>query len=145
MPGGPIPPDTRSVDLVPLTPEARAALRGNQLTVAIFPFRIGRDSRGTRWTGAASVTERRRPGSTPNNDLYLPDHDEPLNVSREHLQIERAQSGFVLVDCKSTCGTLVEGELVGGQARGGSVVLRDGDVIIVGTSRSPFAFKFRLG
>ena len=145
MPGDAIPPDTMSVDLVPLTPEARSVLGGNHLTVTTFPFRIGRDSRGTRWTGAGPVTERRRSGSTPTNNLYLPDHDEPLNVSREHLQIKRVQSGFVLVDCKSTCGTIVEGALVGGQALGGSVILRDGDVIIVGTSKSPFAFKFRLG
>ena len=145
MPGDPIPPETRSVDLVALTPEARSALGGNHLALGTFPYRIGRDSRGSRWTGAGTITERRKAGSTPSNDLYLPDHDDPLNVSREHLQIERAESGFVLVDRKSTCGTLVEGELVGGQARGGSVALRDGDVIIVGTSRSPFAFKLRLG
>jgi len=57
-------------------------------------------------------------------------------VSREHFQIQPDGAGFVLVDCKSTCGTLVEGVLVGGQTRGGTISLLDGHVIIVGTSRS---------
>jgi hypothetical protein len=38
----------------------------------------------------------------------------------------------------------VEGVLVGGDTTGGRARLRDGDVIIVGTSRSPFVFKFRV-
>jgi hypothetical protein len=44
-----------------------------------------------------------------------------------------------------TCGTIVEGEIVGGGTRGGTTALHDGDVIIVGTSNSPYAFKFRIG
>jgi hypothetical protein len=56
-------------------------------------------------------------GSRPTNDLYLRDREEPLNVSREHFAIDR----------------------------GGSIPLHDGDVIIVGTSLSPYVFKFRVG
>jgi hypothetical protein len=48
------------------------------------------------------------------------------------------------VDRGSTCGTIVEGDRVGGQGRVGSVALRDSDVIIVGTSFSPFVFKVRM-
>ena len=48
-------------------------------------------------------------------------------------------------DADRTCGTLVEGGLVGGDTRGGRRSLHDGDVIIVGSSRSPYAFKFRVG
>lgn len=96
------------------------------------------------WTEGGLRAERRKPGaSPPNNDLYLPDREEPLNVSREHFHIEPDGSGFVLVDRQSTCGTLVEGTRVGGQNNGGTVPLRDGDVIIVGTARSPYVFKFR--
>ena len=51
----------------------------------------------------------------------------------------------MLVDRGSTCGTIVEGTVIGGEGRGGSVALKDGDVIIVGTSLSPFVFKVRLG
>jgi hypothetical protein len=35
--------------------------------------------------------------------------------------------------------------VVGGQSMGGAASLRDGDVIIVGTSASRYVFKFRVG
>ena len=139
------PPHGGRVALVALTPEARSALGGSKVVIPAFPFRVGRESRGSHWAGARMVSERRKPGASPSNDLYLPDGEEPLNVSREHFQIERDGAGFALVDRKSTCGTLVEGALVGGETQGGSIPLRDGDVIIAGTSRSPFTFKFRVG
>ena len=75
----------------------------------------------------------------------LVEHAEPMNVSRAHFQIDRDGAGYVFVDRDSTCGTIVEGEIVGGAARGGTIALHDGDVIIVGTSNRPYAFKFRLG
>jgi hypothetical protein len=48
------------------------------------------------------------------------------------------------VDRASFCGTLVEGELVGGKRRGGWRELANNDVIIVGTSESTFIFKFLI-
>jgi pSer/pThr/pTyr-binding forkhead associated (FHA) protein len=129
--------------LVALTPEAYAALGARELEITSFPFRVGRESREAQRTRDGLVTERRDPGSRPSNDLYLRDRQEPLNVSREHVLIERRDAGYVLVDRESTCGTIVEGETVGGKNRGGTVALHDGDVIIVGTSASPFVFKFR--
>jgi pSer/pThr/pTyr-binding forkhead associated (FHA) protein len=130
--------------LVPLTPESRAALGAPQVEIERFPYRVGRESRGTQRTADGFVSERRNPGSRPSNDLYLVERDEPMNVSRAHFLIERDGAGYVLVDRESTCGTIVEGELVGGDTRGGTVALHDGDVIIVGTSNSPYAFKFRI-
>jgi pSer/pThr/pTyr-binding forkhead associated (FHA) protein len=131
--------------LVALTPESRAALGAPHFEIEQFPYRVGRDSRGMQRTADGFVRERRSPGSRPSNDLYLVEHDEPLNVSRAHFQIERDDTGYVLVDRESTCGTIVEGELVGGDTRGGIITLHDGDVIIVGTSSSPYVFKFRTG
>jgi pSer/pThr/pTyr-binding forkhead associated (FHA) protein len=90
------------------------------------------------------VTERRDPDSRPNNDVYLSEKDELMNISREHFQIDRHGETFVLEDRRSTCGTIVEGEVVGGQHAGGRVQLQDGDVIIAGSSHSPFVFKFRI-
>ena len=123
--------------LVALTPEAQAALGGLEREIPQLPYRIGRESRGTQRMPRGFVSERRDPGSRPNNDLYLAEPEEPLNVSREHFQIAQDDTGYLLVDRASTCGTIVEGQTVGGQARGGRIPLRDGDVIIVGTSRSP--------
>ena len=65
-------------------------------------------------------------------------------MSREHLQIQHNGTHYVLVDSQSTCGTIVEGMVVGGRGAGGAAPLNDGDVIIVGTSSSPYVFKFRL-
>jgi hypothetical protein len=129
--------------LAALTPEANDALGGAQLPFTQFPFRVGLESRGATRAVARIVMDRRRPGSRPNNDLYLPEAEPASNVSREHFQIEHNGAQYVLVDRQSACGTLVEGRLVGGKRAGGAVLLRDGDVIIVGTSASRFVFKFR--
>jgi pSer/pThr/pTyr-binding forkhead associated (FHA) protein len=130
--------------LVALTPEASAALRAREREITRLPYRVGRESRETERTPNGFVTERRDPGFRPTNDLYLHDREEPLNVSRRHFQIERRDAGYVLVDRESTCGTIVEGEIVGGKNKGGTVALRDGDVIIVGIFASPYVFKFRI-
>jgi len=116
------------------------APHGRVLLVALTP-----ESRGLQLMSAGFVRERRSPGSRPTNDLYLVEDDEPMNVSRTHLQIDCDDAGYVLVDRASTCGTIVEGQIVGGGTRGGTIALHDGDVIIVGTSNSPYAFKFRVG
>jgi pSer/pThr/pTyr-binding forkhead associated (FHA) protein len=133
------------VMLVALTPEAASALGAHEREITRFPHRVGRESRDTQRAAHGTVTERRDPGSRPTNDLYLRDRQEPLNVSRDHFAIDRRDAGYILVDQGSTCGTIVEGETVGGENKGGAVALRDGDVIIVGTSLSPYVFKFRVG
>jgi len=130
--------------LVALTPEAFAALGARERVIIRFPYRVGRESREAQRTPQGTVTERRDPGSRPINNLYLRDRQEPPNVSRDHFAIDREDTGYVLVDQASTCGTIVEGQSVGGQTRGGIIALHDGDVIIVGTSLSPYAFKFRV-
>ena len=107
-----------------------------------LPYRVGRESRGRR--GWFLISEQRQLGTAPSNELYLPEPSEPLNVSRQHFQIEWDGRGLALVDRGSTCGTIVEGQQVGGQGQGGTVPLKDGDVIIVGTAFSPFVFKVRV-
>ncbi len=131
--------------LVALTPETRTALGGSLTEIERFPYRVGRESRATQRTAGGFVRERRSRGSRPTSDLYLVEHDEPMNVSRSHFQIDWADASHVLVDLESTCGTIVEGTLVGGDIRGGTITLHDADVIIVGTSNSPYVFKFRVG
>lgn len=143
MPGSPA-PHGRAM-LVALTPEAYAALGAREREITRFPYRVGREARETRRTAQGFAAERRDPGSRPINDLFLRDRGESLNVSREHFAIDRGDTEYILVDQASTCGTIVEGQRVGGHARGGSIPLHDGDVIIVGTSLSSYVFKFRIG
>lgn len=132
-----------SAYLKALTPEARAALGGALSEITTFPFRVGRESRIME-RGEGNQARRRRPDSVPNNDLYLVEIGHLLNVSREHFLIEVENESYVLVDRGSACGTLVEGELVGDQRKGGRRVLHHNDVIIVGTSESKFVFKFLI-
>lgn len=137
------PPKPRAI-LVGLTPEARSALGAAELLITTFPFRIGRESRGAQRLAGRTIPERRRARTRPNNDLYLTEGDTPLNVSREHLQIDHNGTQYILVDRQSTCGTIVEGTVVGGRHGGGVVPLTDGDVIIVGSSSGRYIFKFRV-
>jgi pSer/pThr/pTyr-binding forkhead associated (FHA) protein len=132
------------VILVALTPETRAALGGAEAQISIFPFRVGRDSRSQRRTAPRTLVDRRRRAGQPTNELYLTETSEPFHVSREHLQIQYNGTRYVLIDRQSDRGTIVEGAVIGGGKRGGAVQLNDGDVIIVGGSRSPFVLKFCL-
>jgi len=56
-----------------------------------------------------------------------------LNVSRRHAEVRALGSGFVITDHGSTNGTAVNGVRVNGEQ-----VLRDGDVISVGTTHIRF-------
>jgi pSer/pThr/pTyr-binding forkhead associated (FHA) protein len=125
-----------------LTPESTVCLGASVYEIPASPFRVGRESRMGETAGF--LNSRRRRDTVPNNDLYLLDKGPPFNVSREHFQIERRGDGFFLVDRGSACGTLVEGVIVGRDRAGGEVRLEDGDVIIVGTSISPYAFKLLI-
>lgn len=129
--------------LVALTPEAKAALGGALMKISRFPFRVGREARGLPRAAPRTLVDRRKPGSQPTNELYLVEAAEPFQVSREHFQIQHNGTRYILVDRESSCGTIVEGTVVGGQHHGGAVQLDDGDVIIVGTAKSPYVFKFR--
>jgi pSer/pThr/pTyr-binding forkhead associated (FHA) protein len=133
------------IELVALTPEARSVIGAVAVVVSPLPYRVGRESRGPREGGRTVTTEQRRLGAPPTNELYLPEQSELLNVSREHFQIEWDGRGLILVDRGSTCGTIVEGQVVGGEGQRGTVPLKNGDVIIVGTSFSPFVFKVSIG
>src|SRR5438034_5504417 len=112
-------PQTTRISLVALTPEATVALGCPELGLTGFPYRVGRESRAPKYSGGVLQPERRQPGSSPSNELYIREVSEPFNLSREHFQIEWDGRGLILVDRGSTCGTLVEGVRVGGQGRVG--------------------------
>lgn len=132
------------VVLVALTPESRLAIGGAIVTASPLPFRVGRESRAPGPIADGFAIEQRSGASPRTNDLYLREQSRELNVSREHFQILWDDQGLALTDRGSTCGTIVEGQVVGGEGEGGTVPLKDGDVIIVGTAFSPFIFKLRL-
>lgn len=131
-----------------ITPEAERSVPDGMIEAGLigirhFPFRVGRESRGAIVDGEFLRTERPRFGSrNPYNDLYLIDAGQPLEISREHFQIESTAEGYLLVDRGSACGTTVGGISVGGGDAGGSAPLRDGDTIGIGTESTPYLFTF---
>ncbi|MCX7591058.1 MAG: FHA domain-containing protein [Kiritimatiellae bacterium] len=129
--------------LRPLTLEAREAINRDEVRIRTFPFRVGRESRMGLVHGVFQSLERRKLTTPPNNDLYVMDRGKRLQISREHFQIERNTDGsFVLVDRGSACGTIVDDQVVGGDDKGGRCPIRNGSVIVVGTSASPYRFQF---
>lgn len=131
-----------------MTDEALEAIPMNQriddlVVIRKFPFRVGRESRVRKVDGRLERVERAKlDDREPNNDLYLMDKGKLLNISREHLKIEKVDEGYRLVDRGSACGTKVDGEPVGGEDSGGTGKLLDGDVIAIGTVSTPYLYQF---
>lgn len=87
--------------------------------------------------------ERRELQAAPNNELYIHDLNDILNVSREHLQIEQLDDGSYMVeDRDSTCGTIVDDTPIGSVEESTRCPLKEGSLIRVGTPESPFVYRF---
>jgi uncharacterized RDD family membrane protein YckC len=67
-------------------------------------------------------------GRDPSNDLVLPD----AMVSRRHAVVEHRDGDFLVRDCRSANGSVVNGERVSERA------LRDGDLLAIGSVRLQF-------
>lgn len=131
-----------------MTPEARQAIpAGLQVkgmaVIHEFPFRIGRESRTTVIDNRIHRLERPlASGAKLNNELYLLDTGALFQISREHLQIEKTDTGYRLVDRGSKCGASVNGIRLGSHAGVMTAELRDGDVIGIGTSQTQYVYTF---
>ena len=134
--------------LKPMTPEAENSISsyclGHEfIGIWEFPFRIGRESRVETVDGKLVHAERNKIGSgKPNNDIYLMDRGRFLQVSREHLSIEKTETGYSISDRGSACGTSINTQKIGGEDRGGTHILEDGDTIKIGADESPYLFQF---
>jgi CRP-like cAMP-binding protein len=110
--------------------ERSATLFPNGLRVEIrkFPFRIGRHPDHEGISGFGRV------------DLDLPDH-RPYSVSRGHCLIERQGESYILRDCGSRLGTIVNGEALGAEASEVAAALRPGENrILLGSEQSPHEY-----
>jgi hypothetical protein len=111
-----------------LTPEAAAAIDQNPCPIRAFPFKIGRKS----------------------DDPFLYNHleirdDDPAQIARHHVSIERDGDGRVLVmDRGSEHGTVVDGVRIGGRhGKGPAYFEGKGGTLQLGTDESPY--RFRVG
>lgn len=134
--------------LVAVTEEAARALGGTrELRVTQFPFKVGRERRSYLADDRlpVNVSQRRRGEAPQVNDVYLQeDASGNLQISGAHFAIECVDARYFLVDRGSACGTMVAGDLIGGNRKGGRTELRDGDEVIVGTGRSRYIFRFHF-
>lgn len=141
---------TPAAALLALTSEAAEAapaghLRDNLVAIYSFPFRIGRESRTQLDEKRGKLIRMERPKSgihEPNNDLYLVDQGQLLNISREHLLITRDSRQFKIMDRGSACGFLVNDIAFAGRDQGGEAPINDGDVLTIGSKTSPYRFRF---
>ncbi len=95
--------------------------RGLSVKVGKFPFRIGRAMDADGQSGLGRV------------DLALPDH-RPYSVSRGHCLIERKGEAYVVRDCGSRLGTIVNGTALGADSTETTAPLKPGENrVILGT------------
>ena len=134
--------------LQPTTIEAansvhKTCLPDHMIGVWNFPFKLGRESRIGIVDGEQVIMERKRPDRhKPNNDAYILDSGEKLQISREHMYIDLIDNKFYVIDRGSACGTIVNSDNIGGKDKGGKHSLKNGDLIKLGTQESHYIFKF---
>ena len=110
-----------------------------------YPFKIGRETRIAHIDNEIIV--RKRHGLTnyqPNNDAYLYDDGELLQISKEHCSIVNNDTNeYILQDMESSCGSLINDVELGGD-NDNTYVLNDGDIITLGSKESKYKYKFIL-
>ncbi len=118
----------------PLTVRAARSMSDKVLSVARFPFRIGRAVEGPDGREA------------DRNDLSIQD-SKPFNVSRNHAAIDSMEDGsLVVVDRGSHVGTIVNGQRIRGDSFTRQVKLLPGDnTLVLGSRNSPFQFRLTVG
>ena len=120
-----------SARLVAQTEAARRAIHGGDIVIDPFPFKMGRETDhgdNARDANDAELVEVRT--------------NSGLQISRTHLQIEFEHGRYFVRDRHSACGTIVNGQRIGGNHTGGRLEVRDGDVMVLGGTTSPFVFTF---
>ncbi|MBP9489888.1 MAG: FHA domain-containing protein [Aliarcobacter sp.] len=136
--------------LIPLTNEAKNSIVDTKIFNKVismfhFPFRVGRESRTSENEKGLFVKLRIfKNESTPNNDIYLINCSESLEISKEHFQIEKKDRDYFIKDRNSTLGTKLNNQEIGKKRDTQSHLLKDGDIIKIGSSNSKYEFQFLI-
>ena len=129
------PPAADEPGTITITSTERSASfhpHGLRVKVGKFPFRIGRQLEHEGLTGFGRV------------DLALHDH-RPYSVSRGHCLVERKGGFYVVRDCGSRLGTIVNGEPLGAEATETAAPLKPGENrLILGTEDSRHEYVVTL-
>jgi CRP-like cAMP-binding protein len=130
----PQPPRVTPLTIRPLTIRAAKSMPEKILSVARYPFRIGR---------AKELSDKE---AMETNDLSLQD-TKPFNVSRNHAAIDAIEDGsLVVVDRGSHLGTIVNEQRIRSDSPPKQVKLLPGDnTLVLGSRNSPFQFQITIG
>jgi CRP-like cAMP-binding protein len=122
------------ITLRPLTLRAAQSMPEKTLSIAAYPFRIGR------------MEERPDARSAQGNHLAVADTI-PYNVSRNHAAIDSTRDGsLVVLDRGSHLGTIVNEQRIGGDSPALQAKLLPGDnLLVLGSRNSPFQFRIIVG
>jgi len=132
--------------LFPMNEKAKTSIANEKLiSISRFPYKIGRESRVSKNDRGFFVKLRLfDENSTPNNDIYLIDNDELLQISKEHLEITIKDNSFFVIDRGSMNGTTINNETIGGNRKITKKEIKDGDKIKIGSKESSYEFQFLL-
>jgi len=136
--------------LVPLTEDAKSTItllhnRKKLIPISTFPFKIGRESRmGESDRGLFVKLRILSNYSKPNNDIYLIDNNDTLEISKEHFEIINDKDEYLIKDRESTMGTKLNNVEIGKEQSKYTHILNDGDIIKIGSSHSKYEFQFLI-
>jgi hypothetical protein len=136
--------------LVPLTNEAKNSIVDTKthnkiISMFDFPFNIGRESRMSLNERGLFVKLRiMKSDSKPNNDIYLANCTDNLEISKEHFLIEKKDNHYFIKDRNSTLGTKLNDEEIGKEKSNTLFPIKDGDIIKIGSSHSTYKYKFLI-
>ncbi|WP_368029902.1 FHA domain-containing protein [Arcobacter sp. s6] len=136
--------------LIPITSEAEKSILDMQTINKLvpmfeFPFKVGRESRMSENDRGLFVKLRILNNvSKPNNDIYLVNNTESLEISKEHFQIEKKDDIYLIKDRNSTLGTKLNDKEIGKDNANKSYILEDKDIIKIGSSDSKYEFQFLI-
>jgi hypothetical protein len=136
--------------LIPITPEGEKSILNTQIINKLipmfeFPFKIGRESRMAKNERGLFVKLRIfNDISKPNNDIYLVNNTERLEISKEHFLIERKDDSYFIKDRKSTLGTKLNNQEIGKDNANKSYLIKDKDIIKIGSNDSKYEFQFLI-
>ena len=111
-----------------LTPQAMEAIPDHPFTFASFPLKVGRKTNDP----------------LVNNDLEIQDQD-PLQISRHHVNIVMEDGRLGVVDQGSKLGAVVDDVPIGGKKHPPGPAFFKGDegILILGTAASPYRYRIK--
>ena len=134
--------------LVPLTEDAKLSIANTShhkklIPIGTFPFKIGRESRMEEGDRGLFVKLRIMANSSrPNNDIYLIENKNNIEISKEHFEISNDKDEYLIKDRNSTLGTKLNDIEIGKEQNKYTHILKDGDIIKIGSNHSKYEFQF---